>query len=105
VLLVDRLKHLGQAAFSSAALPLKALERFGLSADVGRRLRNADQHHAAAGVCTLVRDPEQHRLWADRLSFFLGSDRVRQGYGWVFAMAPCQLKVGYAAWWIPAAPS
>jgi flavin-dependent dehydrogenase len=39
-------------------------------------------------------DPEQHRLWADRLSFFLGSDWVRQGYGWVFPMAPGQLKVG-----------
>ena len=191
VLLVDRLKHLGQAAFSSAALPLEALERFGLPADVvaarwsgwqlvgpgeQRRLWNADQplgavldfgalrqwlagqaqawgaslrlgvtalswHHDAAGVCTVVRDadgrrrmlrsrwlvdasgegraligeqataadplvagmgvewllqvdPEQHRLWADRLSFFLGSDWVRQGYGWVFPMAPGQLKVG-----------
>ena len=191
VLLVDRLKHLGQAAFSSAALPLEALERFGLPADVvaarwsgwqlvgpgeQRRLWNSYQplgavldfgalrqwlagqaqawgaslrlgvtalswHHDAAGVCTVVRDadgrrrmlrsrwlvdasgegraligeqataadplvagmgvewllqvdPEQHRLWADRLSFFLGSDWVRQGYGWVFPMAPGQLKVG-----------
>ena len=191
VLLVDRLKHLGQAAFSSAALPLEALERFGLPSDVvaarwsgwqlvgpgeQRRLWNSYQplgavldfgalrqwlagqaqawgaslrlgvtalswHHDAAGVCTVVRDadgrrrmlrshwlvdasgegraligeqataadplvagmgvewllqvdPEQHRLWADRLSFFLGSDWVRQGYGWVFPMAPGQLKVG-----------
>jgi flavin-dependent dehydrogenase len=191
VLLVDRLKHLGQAAFSSAALPLEALERFGLPADVvaarwsgwqlvgpgeQRRLWNADQplgavldfgalrqwlagqaqawgaclqlgvtalswHQDGAGACTVVRDaagrrrrlrsrwlvdasgegraligepalaadplvaglgvewllqvdPEQHRLWADRLSFFLGSDWVRQGYGWVFPMAPGQLKVG-----------
>jgi flavin-dependent dehydrogenase len=191
VLLVDRLKHLGQAAFSSAALPLEALERFGLPADVvaarwsgwqlvgpgeQRRLWNADQplgavldfgalrqwlagqaqawgaclqlgvtalswHQDGAGACTVVRDaagrrrrlrsrwlvdasgegraligepalaadplvaglgvewllqvdPEQHRPWADRLSFFLGSDWVRQGYGWVFPMAPGQLKVG-----------
>jgi len=191
VLLVDRLKHLGQAAFSSAALPLEALERFGLPSDVvaarwsgwqlvgpgeQRRLWNSYQplgavldfgalrqwlagqaqawgaslrlgvtalswHHDAAGVCTVVRDadgrrrmlrshwlvdasgegraligeqataadplvaglgvewllqvdPEQHRPWADRLSFFLGSDWVRQGYGWVFPMAPGQLKVG-----------
>jgi len=191
VLLVDRVKHLGQAAFSSAALPLEALERFGLPADVvaarwsgwqlvgpgeQRRLWNADQplgavldfgalrqwlagqaqawgaclrlgvtalswHHDATGVCTVVReadgrrrmlrsrwlvdasgegraligeqatvadplvagmgvewllqvDPEQHRLWADRLSFFLGSDWVQQGYGWVFPMALGQLKVG-----------
>ena len=191
VLLVDRLKHLGQAAFSSAALPLETLDRFGIPAHVvaarwsgwqlvgpgeQRRLWSADQplgavldfgalrqwlagqaqawgarlqlgvtaigwHQDGAGVCTVVRDgaagrrllrsrwlvdasgegraligeqasladplvaglgvewllqvdPEQHRPWADRLSFFLGSDWVRQGYGWVFPMAPGQLKVG-----------
>ncbi|MCP9784382.1 NAD(P)/FAD-dependent oxidoreductase [Cyanobium sp. WKJ7-Wakatipu] len=191
VLLVDRLKHLGQAAFSSAALPLETLDRFGIPAHVvaarwsgwqlvgpgdQRRLWSAGQplgavldfgalrqwlagqaqawgarlqlgvtaigwHQDRAGVNTLVRDgaagrrrlrsrwlvdasgegraligeqakladplvaglgvewllqvdPEQHRPWADRLSFFLGSDWVRQGYGWVFPMAPGQLKVG-----------
>ena len=190
VLLVDRLKHLGQAAFSSAALPLEALDRFGIPAQVvaarwsgwqlvgpneQRRLWSAGQplgavldfgalrqwlagqaqawgarlqlgvtalgwHQDGAGVCTLVRDgagrrslrsrwlvdasgegraligeaatpadplvaglgvewllqvaPEQQRPWADQLSFFLGSDWVRQGYGWVFPMAPGQLKVG-----------
>ena len=191
VLLVDRLKNLGQAAFSSAALPLETLDRFGIPAHVvaarwsgwqlvgpgeQRRLWSAEQplgavldfgalrqwlagqaqawgarlqlgvtaigwHQDGAGVCTVVRDgaagrrllrsrwlvdasgegraligeqakladplvaglgvewllqvhPEQHRPWADRLSFFLGSDWVRQGYGWVFPMAPGQLKVG-----------
>ena len=191
VLLVDRLKHLAQAAFSSAALPLETLNRFGIPAHVvaarwsgwqlvgpgeRRRLWSADQplgavldfgalrqwlagqaqawgarlqlgvtalgwHQDGVGVCTVVRDgaagrrllrsrwlvdasgegraligeqasladplvaglgvewllqvdPEQHRPWADRLSFFLGSDWVRQGYGWVFPMAPGQLKVG-----------
>ena len=191
VLLVDRLKHLGQAAFSSAALPLETLDRFGIPAHVvaarwsgwqlvgpgeQRRLWSAEQplgavldfgalrqwlagqaqawgarlqlgvtaigwHQDGAGVCTVVRDgaagrrllrsrwlvdasgegraligeqakladplvaglgvewllqvhPEQYRPWADRLSFFLGSDWVRQGYGWVFPMAPGQLKVG-----------
>ncbi|MCP9779796.1 NAD(P)/FAD-dependent oxidoreductase [Cyanobium sp. To12R1] len=191
VLLVDRLKHLGQAAFSSAALPLETLDRFGIPAHVvaarwsgwqlvgpgdQRRLWSAGQplgavldfgalrqwlagqaqawgarlqlgvtaigwHQDGAGVNTVVRDgaagsrrlrsrwlvdasgegraligeqakladplvaglgvewllqvdPEQHRPWADRLSFFLGSDWVRQGYGWVFPMAPGQLKVG-----------
>jgi len=34
------------------------------------------------------------QIWADRLSFLLGSDWVPQGYGWVFPMAPGQLKVG-----------
>lgn len=191
VLLVDRLKNLGQAAFSSAALPLETLDRFGIPAHVvaarwsgwqlvgpgeQRRLWSAEQplgavldfgalrqwlagqaqawgarlqlgvtaigwHQDGAGVCTVVRDgaagrrllrsrwlvdasgegraligeqakladplvaglgvewllqvhPEQYRPWADRLSFFLGSDWVRQGYGWVFPMAPGQLKVG-----------
>ena len=191
VLLVDRLKHLAQAAFSSAALPLETLDRFGIPAHVvaarwsgwqlvgpgeQRRLWSAEQplgavldfgalrqwlagqaqawgarlqlgvtaigwHQDGAGVCTVVRDgaagrrllrsrwlvdasgegraligeqakladplvaglgvewllqvhPEQYRPWADRLSFFLGSDWVRQGYGWVFPMAPGQLKVG-----------
>ena len=191
VLLVDRLKNLGQAAFSSAALPLETLDRFGIPAHVvaarwsgwqlvgpgeQRRLWSEEQplgavldfgalrqwlagqaqawgarlqlgvtaigwHQDGAGVCTVVRDgaagrrllrsrwlvdasgegraligeqakladplvaglgvewllqvhPEQYRPWADRLSFFLGSDWVRQGYGWVFPMAPGQLKVG-----------
>ena len=191
VMLVDRLNHLGQAAFSSAALPLETLDRFGIPAQVvaarwsgwqlvgpgeQRRLWSAEQplgavldfgalrqwlagqaqawgarlqlgvtaigwHQDGAGVCTVVRDgaagrrrlrsrwlvdasgegraligeqakladplvaglgvewllqvdPEQHRHWSDRLSFFLGSDWVRQGYGWVFPMAPGQLKVG-----------
>ena len=182
---------MGQAAFSSAALPLETLDRFGIPAQVvaarwsgwqlvgpgeQRRLWSAGQplgavldfgalrqwladqaqswgarlqlgvtaigwHQDGAGVCTVVRDgaagrrllrsrwlvdasgegraligeqasladplvaglgvewllqvdPEQQRPWADRLSFFLGSDWVRQGYGWVFPMAQGQLKVG-----------
>ena len=32
--------------------------------------------------------------WRDRLSFFLGHQWVRYGYGWVFPMAKDQLKVG-----------
>ncbi len=38
--------------------------------------------------------PGQWQGWADRLSFFLGSRWVGQGYGWVFPMAPGQLKLG-----------
>lgn len=58
----------------------------------------------APGQGTLVRglgvewllevDPKLGERWADRLTFCLGSDWVRQGYGWVFPMAPGQLKVG-----------
>jgi len=34
------------------------------------------------------------QAWADQLSFMLGSGWVPQGYGWVFPMAPGQLKLG-----------
>lgn len=191
VLLVDRLTNLGQAAFSSAALPLQALVEFGLPSQVvaarwrgwqlvgpgdqprqwwaaeplgavldfgalrqwlageaqawGARVelgwRAVACREDSAGVLTelvdgrgarqevrsswvvdatgerrcligeprLPRDPlvsglgvewllqvqPQHwQAWADRLSFFLGSHWVGQGYGWVFPMAPGQLKLG-----------
>jgi flavin-dependent dehydrogenase len=62
---------------------------------IGEQAKLADPLVAGLGVEWLLQvDPEQHRPWADRLSFFLGSDWVRQGYGWVFPMAPGQLKVG-----------
>jgi hypothetical protein len=192
VVLVDRLSDLHQAAFSSAALPLDAVERYGLPPQVvaarwsgwqlvgpGDQRRHwisaqplgavldfgalrqwlADQalgwgarlqlgvtalgwQMEPSGSCiTWVRDgsgvrrgirsrwvvdasgegraligeppcqddplvtglgvewllqvsPEVYAAWADRLSFFLGSHWVQQGYGWVFPMAPGQLKVG-----------
>ena len=192
VLVVDRLADLRQAAFSSAALPLAAVERYGLPPAVvaarwsgwqlvgpgaqGRQW-SADQPLGAVldfgalrqwladqaqgwgarlqlgvtalgwqpegeGACTWVRDgsggrrairsrwlvdasgesraligepsscpgdplvaglgvewllqvsSDAYAAWADRLSFFLGSDWVQQGYGWVFPMGPGQLKVG-----------
>jgi len=34
------------------------------------------------------------QAWADQLSFMLGSGWVPQGYGWVFPMAPGQMKLG-----------
>ncbi|MEX0588597.1 MAG: NAD(P)/FAD-dependent oxidoreductase, partial [Cyanobium sp.] len=192
VLLIDRLRDLRQAAFSSAALPLSAVERFGLPPQVvaarwsgwqlvgpgdqrrhwsaphplgavldfgalrqwlanqaqgwGARLQLGAtalgwQAEGDAGCTTWVRDAAGGRraihsqwvvdasgegraligdpslaadplvtglgvewlldvplptyaAWVDRLSFFLGSDWVRQGYGWVFPMGPGQLKVG-----------
>jgi flavin-dependent dehydrogenase len=42
----------------------------------------------------LALEPDQWQRWADRVSFFLGSRWVGQGYGWVFPMAPGQLKLG-----------
>ena len=36
----------------------------------------------------------QARIWSDRLTFFLGSSWVQQGYGWIFPMGHNQLKVG-----------
>ena len=38
--------------------------------------------------------PSLWQHWAERLSFMLGSAWVPQGYGWVFPMAPGQLKLG-----------
>ena len=40
-----------------------------------------------------VSDAQWHS-WSDRLNFFLGSSWVQQGYGWIFPMAPGQLKLG-----------
>ena len=59
------------------------------------RGRAADPLVAGLGVEWLLQvSPESAAAWADRLSFCLGSDWVQQGYGWVFPMAPGQLKVG-----------
>ena len=50
---------------------------------------------SGAGVEWLLQVPlADWQLWADRLSFMLGSHWVPQGYGWVFPMAPGQLKLG-----------
>jgi len=191
VALVERLQRPEQAAFSSAALPLTALQEFGLPAEVvasrwnGWQLigphnqRRQWQHAAALGAvldfaalrrwqvdqalawgakvhlgCTAIGchaadgamltrlrhvdgrqetclsrwvvdatgqarallgdpDPRRHPLvagvglewllavepqiweqWSNRLSFMLGSQWVRQGYGWVFPMQAGLLKVG-----------
>jgi len=47
------------------------------------------------GVEWLLRvSPEQWQRWSDRLAFFLGSDWIPAGYGWVFPMDHQRLKVG-----------
>ena len=47
------------------------------------------------GVEWLLQMPgEQAPIWSDRLTFFLGSSWVQQGYGWIFPMANNQIKVG-----------
>jgi flavin-dependent dehydrogenase len=47
------------------------------------------------GVEWLVQAPGgQGSKWGERLTFFLGSSWVQQGYGWIFPMANNQLKVG-----------
>lgn len=194
VVLVDRLLDLSRAAFSSAALPLAALDRFALPGSVvaarwsgwtllgpgdqrrewcapatqgvvldfaalrrwlvaeaqhwgarvllGHRLVAAEEHgdgwrirlQTATGATialnsdwlidatgqerALLGDPPSPRRaahglvsgvglewlvsvsetcwqrWADRLAFALGSDWVRQGYGWVFPMQSPHLKIG-----------
>ena len=195
VVLVDRLSDLRRAAFSSAAVPLATLDRFGLPQQVvaarwsgwslvgpqqqrrdwqgatplgavldfgALRLWLADQAQAwgaslqlgwqalgcspfgsgpTAGMATTLRGPggltrtihscfvvdasgESRALlgdpqgsaaplvtgvgvewllqvpepldgaWRQRLSFFLGTHWLPQGYGWIFPMVPGQLKVG-----------
>jgi len=39
-------------------------------------------------------DPEVYQQYANSLNFFLGHHWMPQGYGWIFPMAPSQLKVG-----------
>jgi len=55
------------------------------------------QQSLVSGVgveCLLAVNDDQWRPWSDQLSFFLGSSWVQQGYGWIFPMAPGQLKLG-----------
>ena len=191
VLLIDQLPDLNRAAFSSAALPIEALERFGLPSTVvasrwsrwrlfgpggGQREWGARRHlgvvldfaalrhwfvgearawgarvqlglralgcapqgdgtlltslldrSGVLGSCrsrwvidatgqarSLIGEPpaglplvsgvrvewllsvqeSSWQPWADRLSFFLGSSWVPQGYGWIFPMQSGVLKVG-----------
>ncbi|WP_255002795.1 NAD(P)/FAD-dependent oxidoreductase [Cyanobium sp. HWJ4-Hawea] len=195
VVLIDRLADLSQAAFSSAAMPLASLDRFGLPAEIiatrwngwqlfgpqqARRQWLAEQplgavldfaklrlwlvqqvdawggrillgwqalgcQQQADHVLTQLRGPsgqiatvtsrwvvdatgerrallgepaqastrgrdglvsglgvewlletsaEQAEAWSSRLSFFIGSTWVEQGYGWIFPMANHQLKLG-----------
>lgn len=62
---------------------------------IGPPPSNAGELVSGEGVEWLLQvQPEVWREWADRLSFMLGSDWVPQGYGWVFPMAPGQLKLG-----------
>ena len=50
---------------------------------------------SGVGVEWLLQLPDgQASRWGDRLTFFLGSSWVQQGYGWIFPMAKNQLKVG-----------
>jgi flavin-dependent dehydrogenase len=64
----------------------------------GRALLGDPADHAlvsGVGVEWLLQvEAERWRPWSERLSFFLGSRWVRQGYGWIFPMAEGQLKLG-----------
>lgn len=43
--------------------------------------------------------PEVYDDFSDTLAFYIGHEWMPQGYGWVFPMAPHQLKVG-VAWYV-----
>ena len=62
---------------------------------LGERASRQDPLVTGVGVEWLLQLPgDQGSKWADRLTFFLGSSWVQQGYGWIFPMAHNQLKVG-----------
>jgi flavin-dependent dehydrogenase len=62
---------------------------------LGERVSRRDPLVTGVGVEWLLQLPEERApIWSDRLSFFLGSSWVQQGYGWIFPMAHNQVKVG-----------
>ena len=62
---------------------------------IGEPRQHRDRLVSGLGVEWLLQvQSQQWQEWADRLSFFLGSRWVGQGYGWVFPMGPGQLKLG-----------
>ena len=62
---------------------------------LGATASGRDPLVTGVGVEWLLQVPgEQASAWSDRLTFFLGSSWVQQGYGWIFPMANNQLKVG-----------
>ncbi len=62
---------------------------------LGETSLNQDPLVSGVGVEWLLQLPAaQASSWSDRLTFFLGSSWVRQGYGWIFPMGNHQLKVG-----------
>jgi len=62
---------------------------------LGEKASRQDPLVTGVGVEWLLQLPDgQAPKWGDRLSFFLGSSWVQQGYGWIFPMAHNQLKVG-----------
>lgn len=56
---------------------------------------NADLFLDGLGVEWILQgDQNSSTYWRDRVSFFLGSQWIPYGYGWIFPMAGDQLKVG-----------
>lgn len=62
---------------------------------LGEGVSRRDPLITGVGVEWLLQLPGgEAATWSDRLTFFLGSSWVQQGYGWVFPMANNQVKVG-----------
>ncbi len=66
---------------------------------IGKKQRdsnfNGDKILIGSGIEWIIKvDINQFKRWDDRITFFLGSKWVKNGYAWIFPMADCKLKVG-----------
>jgi flavin-dependent dehydrogenase len=69
--------------------------RFLLGSSLPSKAFRADMVLDGFGVEWILQGDKQNTdFWRDRVSFFMGSQWVPYGYGWIFPMAGDQLKVG-----------
>ncbi|WP_269622963.1 NAD(P)/FAD-dependent oxidoreductase [Prochlorococcus marinus] len=62
---------------------------------INRYNSNENSYYKGSGVEYLIEvDKELYNKWSNHLSFFIGSNWVKYGYGWIFPMSNLRLKVG-----------
>lgn len=86
----------GQKSMRSARWLIDATgARRDLLQQAGLRPNPKDPLLVGIGVEWLLQgDDRQVAAWRDRISFFLGTDWIPHGYGWIFPMQGQRLKVG-----------